>query len=80
MASTMSLIVTPSCLPIALTSARSSVALAKVRPGVTTWLRKVAGGWKLRARSGADLDSRRTRRMPLTVSDSRRGSSLSNAA
>ena len=73
----MSLMVTPSCLPVSLTSASASGAVANRRPAVTLWLMKQSGGAKFLARSGCaprSLDRRRTRDTPVAVSFTSRGS------
>nr|CRL82092.1 hypothetical protein CPGR_05308 [Mycolicibacter nonchromogenicus] len=60
--------VTPNCLLVTLMSASASVAVAKRRSGVSTWLRKVGGGVNGRVRSAESLRLlRRTRPMPAAV-------------
>ena len=68
MASTMSLIVAPSRLPVSLTSASARVAVANLRSGVIMWFMKVGGGVNGRVSSGESLrELRRTRRRPCAV-------------
>ena len=68
MASTMSLIVAPSRLPVSLTSASASVAVANLRSGVILWFMKVGGGVNGMVSSGESLrELRRTRPTPCAV-------------
>ena len=68
MASTRSLMVTPSFLLVSLTSASAKVAVAKRRWGVSTWFMKLAGGVNGRVSSGDSLRVLlRTRAMPSAV-------------
>lgn len=67
-ASTMSLIVAPSRLPVPLTSASARVAVANRRSGVSLWFMNVGGGSNGRVSSGDSLRAlRRTRPKPWAV-------------
>ncbi len=64
----MSLIVTPRCLPVSLTSASASVAVANLRSASTLWFMKVGGGVNGRVSSAENfLELLRTRLMPWAV-------------
>lgn len=54
-ASTTSLIVTPSALPVSLMSANAKVAVANLRSGVSMWLMNVGGGVNGRVNWGESL-------------------------
>ena len=67
-ASTMSLIVTPRCLPVSLTSASASVAVANLRCASTRWFMNDGGGVNGRVSSGDSFrELLRTRRTPCAV-------------
>lgn len=68
MASTMSLMVAPSFLPVDFTSAKAKVAVANLRPGVILWFMNVGGGVNGMVSSGENLrELRRTRPTPCAV-------------